>query len=489
MNVDRLKDFLGDPGARIGKYEVVRKVGEGGMGIVYEAFDPDLKRTIALKVLKQQDADRLRREASAAAKLRHPNIVTIHEVGPDFIAMEFVAGKPPAKLDRRQLAVVARAVAYAHAQGVVHRDLKPGNILVDADGRLVLTDFGLATEKSGGTAGYQAPEGVVGPAADIWALRVLANQAGISVPETDSAAALAARLERRPLWPWAAAAVLAAAVVVLWPRSADPLAEWSREEERLTTALAKEPDRVDLLRSRAELRLARTDFGRNRGRNPLPDYAGAEEDLTRALRIQPDSTSLRYRRGVVRTQRAVYKVKYGIDPLSDCAGGEEDLAASLEVPDARTWLGNVRFHRGAWRQSTGADATKDFADAERDLTPADTPDRLMRRGRVRAYQRRYDLAEKDFAESVAKAPGNVWCWTWRGNARMAAGDWAGAESHLTHAIEVNPEFTEAWEQRGHARFEKGDFAGAASDYREALRLNPSLEPLLAARLQDASRRR
>ncbi|MBI3854941.1 MAG: tetratricopeptide repeat protein, partial [Planctomycetes bacterium] len=79
----------------------------------------------------------------------------------------------------------------------------------------------------------------------------------------------------------------------------------------------------------------------------------------------------------------------------------------------------------------------------------------------------------------------VWAWTWRGSARLAAGDWAAAESHLTHAIEVDPEFTEAREQRGHARFEKGDFAGAADDLREAIRLNPSLEPLVGPRLQEA----
>jgi tetratricopeptide (TPR) repeat protein/predicted Ser/Thr protein kinase len=481
MNLDRLKDFLGDPGARIGKYEIVRKVGEGGMGVVYEAFDPDLKRAVALKVLKQKDSDRLRREAAAAAKLRHPNIVTIHEVGPDFIAMEFVAGKSPAIPDRRVLAAVARAVAYAHAQGVVHRDLKPGNILVDADGRVVLTDFGLATERSGGTPGYRAPEGVTGPAADVWALRVMAKEAGISI-DAETAAEVAKRLERRPRV-WLVLALLGiVGAIVVWPHDLEPTDDWSRQEEAVTGQLQRSGDRVDLLLQRADLRLARTDYGRNRGLNPLPDYAGAEEDLTRALRLE-DSPTLRLRRGIVRTQRAVYKVKYGIDPLSDCAGAEEDLLRAGDQRTARSWLGNARFHRGVWRLNTGGDPTEDFAAAEKEFAATEGFDALMRRGRLRGYQKRFDEAERDFEAALKIAPRNVWAWTWRGKARIAAGDFTGAESHLSHAIEIKHDFTEAWEERGNARFAKGDLAGAKADYREALRLNPSLGPLLAPKLQ------
>jgi tetratricopeptide (TPR) repeat protein len=479
MNFDRLRDFLSDPGARLGKYEIVRNVGEGGMGVVYEAYDPDLNRRVALKVLKQSDADRLRREASAAAKLRHPNIVTVYEVGPDYIAMEFVAGRTRT-LDRAMLETVARAVAHAHAEGVVHRDLKPGNILVGEDGRVVLTDFGL---EGAGTPGYRAPHGVTGPAADVHALKVMAAEIGLRV-RGDTAAAIARELRPRLRWPWALVP-LALIAVLLWPKGDGQLAQWREKEEQLTRAIDREPRRVDLRAERSDLRLARTDYGRNRGRNPLPDYAAAEEDLTRALAIEPDSKDLRYRRGKVRTQRAVYKVRYGIDPLGDCAGAEEDLLKAGGLPIARTWLGNVRFHRGVWREKSGADATADFQAAERDLTPADDADRLMRRGRVRAYLKRYDEAEADFAEAERLGLTSVWGWTWRGNARLAAGDPPGAETFYGKAIGVDPEFSEAWEGRGNARYLRGDWRGAAADFKEAVRLNPSAEPLVSQRLQDA----
>jgi tetratricopeptide (TPR) repeat protein len=178
-------------------------------------------------------------------------------------------------------------------------------------------------------------------------------------------------------------------------------------------------------------------------------------------------------------------VRNGVDPLGDCEAAEADLIPAAGLPIARTWLGNVRFHRGVWRQRSGGDGTADFEAAERDLTPAGDPDRLMRRGRVRAYLKRYEEAEQDFAESVRLGSTSVWGWTWRGNARLAAGDLAGAEASLSQAIAVDRDFSEAWEQRGHARFQKGDFKGAAADFREAIRLNPSVEPLLAPRLQEA----
>ena len=463
MNIDRLRDFLNDPGRRIGKYEIVREIGQGGMGVVYEAFDPDLRRTIALKVLKKEDADRLRREASAAAKLRHPNILVVHDVGPDYIAMEYVPGRAP--ITRQTLETVARAIAHAHAQGIVHRDLKPSNLLMDG-ARVVIADFGLAA--------------ATGPEADVAALRAMAREAGLGEVQAATALEFADRLKRRPLWPWIAAAVVAAAVA-LWPRTPDPLREWSRREEALTREIDREP-RVELLLARADLRLERSDFGRDRGRNPLPDFAAAAADLDRALELQPGSKEALFRRGRVLVQRAVYKIKNGVDPIADLAAAEADLVRSGD----RTWLGNARFHRGSWRLRTGGDPRADFEAAEKDLTPAEGADSLMRRGRVRAYLGRFEEAESDFADSLRLNPLSVWAWTWRGNARIAAG--RPDETPFTEAIRVNPDFAEAWEQRGHVRFGKKDFAGAAKDLEEAIRLNPSLEPTLGAKLLEARRK-
>jgi eukaryotic-like serine/threonine-protein kinase len=151
-------------GSKLGPYEILAKIGEGGMGEVYKARDTRLDRVVAIKVLppeKTADPERKRRfiqEAKAASALNHPNIVTIHDIGSengtDFIVMEFVSGKTLDRLIPRNgmrlhdalVAVipVADALAKAHANGIVHRDLKPGNIMISDEGTPKLLDFGLA---------------------------------------------------------------------------------------------------------------------------------------------------------------------------------------------------------------------------------------------------------------------------------------------------------------------------------------------------------
>jgi serine/threonine protein kinase len=150
------------PGSHLGKYRVDRVLGEGGMGVVWAAHDPDLERKVAIKVLRYAQAaqplrQRLLREARAMAKLKHPNVLTVYEVGTvgdrDYIAMELVDGMSLDQWlalaptpDEIWSAVLAagRGLAAAHDAGVVHRDFKPHNVLRSREGRILVTDFGLA---------------------------------------------------------------------------------------------------------------------------------------------------------------------------------------------------------------------------------------------------------------------------------------------------------------------------------------------------------
>jgi len=195
---------------RIGRYPVDRKLGQGGMGTVYAATDPDDGRPVAIKVVRSDDGRamrRLRREAKAMLKLEHPNIVAVHEVGegPEglFMVMDLVEGQTlgawvePGRPWSQIVALgieAAEALGVAHGVGVVHRDVKPDNILVDLEGRAQLLDFGIAKPLPGsedlstfteqltrsgvtpGTLAYMAPEQLlglpIGPAVDQFGLCV-----------------------------------------------------------------------------------------------------------------------------------------------------------------------------------------------------------------------------------------------------------------------------------------------------------------------------
>ncbi|MDQ3297575.1 MAG: protein kinase, partial [Myxococcota bacterium] len=173
------------PGAQLGRYSVLASLGAGGMGVVYAAYDPELDRKIAVKVLRHARAgDQLRDEARAIAKLAHPNVVAVHDVGRAdgdvFIAMEHVDGvtvrdwlRTPHRVPEilHVFEQAGAGLAAAHRAGLVHRDVKPSNIMIGNDGRVRVLDFGLALAdlEPGtivGTPAYMAPEQQRGEAVD-----------------------------------------------------------------------------------------------------------------------------------------------------------------------------------------------------------------------------------------------------------------------------------------------------------------------------------
>lgn len=172
----------------MGKYQVLDKIGQGGMGDVYQGYDEVLNRTVAIKVLaphmsrESNFVRRFLREACTAGSLRHPNIVVIHDVGQQgdvyYFVMEYLEGESLERTLRWKgkflpaeasaiVRQVASALDYARSRGVVHRDINPGNIMVDQGGHVTLTDFGIAkaagtrlteTGTSLGTPEYMSPE-------------------------------------------------------------------------------------------------------------------------------------------------------------------------------------------------------------------------------------------------------------------------------------------------------------------------------------------
>jgi len=195
-------------GTQLGPYGILEPIGQGGMGQVYKARDSRLDRTVAIKVAHEQFSERFDREARAVAALNHPNICTVHDVGPNYLVMELVegptlaehlkAGSIPVEEALRIARQIADALEAAHEKEIVHRDLKPANVKVKPDGTVKVLDFGLAKIGSSstsadqlptmgggatqtgmilGTAGYMSPEQARGQGADhradIWAFGVI----------------------------------------------------------------------------------------------------------------------------------------------------------------------------------------------------------------------------------------------------------------------------------------------------------------------------
>ena len=250
-------------GSKLGRYQVTDLLGHGGMASVFKASDPELNRFVAVKVLPSYHAEdptfveRFRREAQAIAGLNHPNIIQVHDFGEDkgfiYIVMEYVTGgtledrlKDRYTLDDvlELISPLADALDYAHRQGIIHRDMKPANVLLDDGGKPILTDFGLArvlessagltrTDAIVGTPEYMAPEQALGGSVDHRA--DLYSPGRHNLPDASGGYTLSRRYSKK--------ATLMAHIhqPVPLPSTLDPHVD-PRLEEVLLKALAKDPD-------------------------------------------------------------------------------------------------------------------------------------------------------------------------------------------------------------------------------------------------------
>lgn len=301
-------------GSALGRFEIISELGSGGMAVVYKARQIDLDRIVALKVLPPELSydttyiERFRQEARRAASLEHPHIVPIYDIGEanslHYIAMKYVEGQTlkdvmhqtgalPVPQVAEILSQVGEALDYAHRRGVIHRDIKPTNIMITDDGWVYLTDFGLARDMGGapgltrtgtvmGTPEYMSPEQAqglhdIGPATDIYALGIVLYEAltGTAPFQADTPMAMmAARLvqEPRPIHEARGDLPLRLEEVVMRALARDPSARFGSAHEMVLA-----------------LRMAADIAGATGAQRPITPRAGvtAADDVTLAGMPQP----------------------------------------------------------------------------------------------------------------------------------------------------------------------------------------------------------
>ncbi len=458
---------------RVGPYQIIGELGRGGAGVVLRAFDPRLRREVAVKVLHATRATgaqiaRFAREARALAKVRHPNVVAVHEVANDaarpYIVMDLVDGESlGARLGREGplpvreaatiVAALARALDVAHAQGVVHRDVKPDNVIIARSGAPLLTDFGLAKDLDDGshsisiegrfigTPGYASPEqargrGDPGPACDVYGLG--ATLWGLLVGEPPFTGRTAVEV-----------------IVATLSRAAEPPSSVRPDvppdlDAICLRCLEKEP--ADRFASAAELADA---LERHIRGEPLRDHPGSRPR-----------------------------------PAQVAAAGR--AAAALAV--VALLAGSAAAVIGWWHLRARQEWERDRADLDRRVTAAET--RLDGRRRAweaerAALEARLDESESAAAAAVEKAAASrpkepdartaaaraeAAPWVESARLKFVAGRLGDAAADLDRAIRIDPLDASTRSKRGVTRRELGDLGGALEDLDAAIALDPSLAP-------------
>jgi tetratricopeptide (TPR) repeat protein len=481
---DEVLERLRVPGALFGKYVLVSPIGSGGMGAVHRAWDTELSRWVALKMLSesedQESRARFVREARAVAGLDHPGIIPVYEAGQvegDFyIAMKLIEGsslggmRPPAREAARLLRDASRAVHAAHQRGIIHRDLKPANLLLESSGRVYVSDFGIAHEirvdtrltASGcllGTPAYMAPEQArgelarIGPSTDVYSL-------GVTLYEL---------------------------------LTGGPPFQDENLYELMKRVVEEDPVRVRTLNPGVDADLE-TIVQRTLEKDPARRYPSAlalAEDLDRYLAGEPVAA---------RGPGLPYHLKkhLGKNPLRTASllAAIVGLAAAVVYLNARLVFFRAQrvVERAAQEQHAQQlkAAIQKEALLKRNVAEASE---LLRRAleqvkdakalwRVRTSRREqweqlFDSALEITDAAIAKYPDLPGGPYTRGEILQARGRWSEAIDALTRAIELEPTLPEAWYRRGLCHLEL---------YSQALSEQPSDSSARKAGTSEASRR-
>jgi tetratricopeptide (TPR) repeat protein/predicted Ser/Thr protein kinase len=510
-------------GQMLGRYRIDADLGKGGMGVVYRAYDTELRRPVAIKVLTDTEGtrERLLQEARAASALNHPNVCTVHEVGQSqdgqpFIVMEYVDGRslddliPPGGLPNDELlkygVQIASALADAHANGLLHRDLKSANVRVTPDGRVKVLDFGLATRlhdaaanlvtesraagdepaRLAGTLAYMSPEVLQGEPADersdIWALGVLVYEAatGARPFRGRTAFELTSAIQREPVPPLPPHISASVGAIINRCLAKQPGERYQRASE---VRAALEVCRADLPAAPAKPRKVMR-------RRTLVIGAGTLAILAVGVAI---AVSWR------NSRPTVLRVSTGAPASSNAEANEYFeramlfLARQFDLERARTMLerslaldphfAEARAHYGFTNLlKIDAGYSNDTAwlyKAETELQRALNDDPQSGRAHsamagVYMYQARKDLIPGEVDRAVRANPADLDIKIWLANYHQLNGDHEAARQLMTATLKVDPLFFPARMNLGDVLREQGDVAGAIRELLKVLEQDPQL---------------
>jgi serine/threonine-protein kinase len=488
------------PSETFGPYEILGELGRGGMGVVFRARDRRLGRDVALKTIQgvadASTAERFEREVRAAARLRHPGIVAIHDVlehgGTWAVVMELVEGgtlaqrlaegpMPPHEA-ARLVAELARAVQAAHELGVIHRDLKPANVLLERDGRPRLADFGLARDALAGTItttgsivgtpAYLSPEAANGdpPAAsmDVYGLGAVLYETLTGRPpfEGQPMAILKKVFTVAPVAP-------STHLVARGRRALDPYLEGI-----CLRALAKKPEARQP--TGAALANELDAWGRGEATGAAPRKRSGGLTVVAFLVVAVASSAATYVVAHEHATRAAAEGKRAdLAELTSCltrarrktlvgdaAGAAPLIERALElgpaVPEVWSARSGLSFMRGDFDRAI-VEATRAI-----ELAPGD-PEPWINRGISRCKVGRSKEGLADLDQAVRLAPDDALTLAQRATMRFVENDIDRARSDATRAIELDAACGRAWLTRGLVKARLGDLEGGVADLDEGLR--------------------